>query len=335
MKRVRWVGRVFAKTPPTGLRTSRPPSYFFADPIRLLCIVCTLFLMFLSTVPAWLVILTVAVSQFNGLVMLARLLARPRHPTGPRGRKWRVQYLGTESFTLSACTLLGGLLFMRIFGPVEPTFALGALTLAVVLLPDVRLCRSVVPRNPFRANQILQDGSFVRDPVKLGAILSAVIICLLDPDSLVFVLASMLLLQFNSLMILIDKHAGLVSWWKRGRGISITRDAWRVLIAVLPFGLLPIRMLFGDTAGWWAAGAITAVVVLPDLAGFLRLVFLAFLAESTEVSKGARKRLAEVLLEVVGIIAALPGLLGIAVGGVWNACSGVLLGRKTRPHPTP
>ena len=265
-----------------------------------------------------------------------------------------MQYLGTESFTLSACTLLGGLLFMRIFGPVEPTFALGALTLAVVLLPDVRLCRSVVPRNPFRANKILQDGSFVRDPVKLGAILSAVVICLLDPDSLVFVLASMLLLQFNSLMILIDKHAGLVSWWpasalrasarsrrslgeggKRGWGMPITRDAWRVLIAVLPFGLLPIRMLCGDTAGWWAAGAITAVVVLPDLAGFLRLVFLAFLAESTEGSKGARKRLAAVPLEVVGIFAALPGLLGLAVGGVWNACSGVLLGRKTRPHPTP
>lgn len=324
--------------------------YFYEDPIRFFTIVVAVLLMTVPAVPIWLVMAAVAVSQFNGLAMIVRVFRRGRivHPPGgARGRTWVVQHLGAESSTLSSCTLLGGLLLLRLFGPPEPVVALGTLTIALALLPDIRVCKWVMPDDPFRANLRLERGTFLRDPVKLGAILSAFVLCMLDPDSVVFVLLSMALLQFNALVMMVDKYAAFVDWTgaeRRGaaRWIApLTRDAWRVLLSILPLAILPLRAFAGDDAGWAGAGALLGFIVLPDLLRLLGLLFrLAFAETSAEVHR-ARRRLgvdfARAKVTVLGAFLAVPALLGLGWKAVRTALTFLILGRKpgTAPAPVP
>lgn len=326
-------------------RAQRPPGaavaqqgYFFEDPIRFLCIVSAVLLMFLPAVPFWLIFLAVGVSQFNSIVMVARVFSRGRiqgPPGGAHGRYWTVQHLGTESFTLSACTLLGGLLLLRLFGPPEPAMALGALTIALALVPDIRVCRWMMPRDPFRANRALERGPFLRDPVKLGAILSAFILCMLDPDSVVYVLLSMLLLQSNALLVLIDKYAACVEWRREGHRVPLTRDSWRVVLSVLPLGVLPLRALAGEEAGWYGAGAVAGLIVLPDLARLAYLLYLAAFARSVIVARRSRRRLAlgaaRAKVTVLGFLFAVPLVLRLAWGSVRTAACVAVVGRRPAP----
>jgi len=279
-------GRRVALSPP-------PLRYFFEDPIRLLTIACALFLMFAPVVPVWLLVMTVAVSQFNGLGMAARMLARGGSRGGEELRRtWLVQHLGTESFALSSCTLLGGLLLLRVFGRPEPVLALGALTIAVAMVPDIRVCRWTLPRDVRRADRLLREGSFLRDPVKLGTILSAAVFCVLDPQSVGFVLVSLALLQFNSFMVLVDKYAGAVRWRAGGGFSPLTRDAWRVLFSILPLAILPARALGGDRAGLAAGALIVGLVILPDVLRLLALVGYAVGMGSALAGRRARRAIA-------------------------------------------
>lgn len=296
------------------------------DPIRMGCIVCAVLLTFFSAdPPPLLVLFTIAVSQFNGVAMLLRVFRRGKGffpPPGSRGRTWTVRHLGSESLTLTACTLLGGLLLLRLFGPPEPVKALGMLTIAMALMPDIRLCRVILPSERGRANRLLQTGSFLHDPVKLATILTCVVFCLLDTDSLMFVVVSMVLLQFNAMMILLEKYSSYVRWRRSERGWRepLTRDAWRLVLSLLPVLIVPLRAFAGTDAGTAAATVIVGLILVPDLIRLAVLLGRSLFMGTTQVARRARRRLWEGVCNVGrlvrGVALALPFLAADAVRAV-------------------
>lgn len=238
-----------------------PPAYIYVDPVRLLCVGCALGLMLMAKVPDWLVALTIGASQFQGIAMLVRGLGfTAATQRTALGQCRTVQYLGMESFTLSSCTLLGGLLLMRLFGSSESVLALGLLTIAVAMVPDIHVCRWSLPGDPLRASRALDEGTFLRDPVKLGALLSAAIFWMLDSASGLFVFLSMVVLQFNAIAVMLDKY--LTPALKSADG---SRATWRVALSLLPLGLVPLNVFVGRDACDYAAAALAALIVVPDV----------------------------------------------------------------------
>lgn len=252
---------------------ARPP-YFFQDPIRGSAVLCTVLLMAVKSVPFPLLVFAVGLSQVNSLAMILDIAGRGW--TNRWGRRARASVLAhtlaLDWTNTSVCTLTGAMLLLKLFGPPSLVIVIGCLALAIALLPDVRVSRMMLPADMRQASRLLETGWFFRDPIKLGALCAMTIVCLLDRTSLAYVLISMGLLQLNAILLLVDKYIGEVEveprhQWIRSQTLRIAfaRDGQRLMLMLLPIGLMPLRLLAGDEAARWACGAIAAIIVLPDV----------------------------------------------------------------------
>jgi hypothetical protein len=169
--------------------------------------------------------------------------------------------------SLSACTVTGALLLARHYDSAEVVKPLAILTVAVCFLPDIRLCRFLLSGDPAEASRQLRYGSVFRDPVMMGALLATGVACVIDRTSVQFFLYSLLFLQFNAILVLVDKylpevesrfHAG----WK---AFVLEREGRRLWLTLAPLALLPLRLVLGDRVAWASAGVIVAAILLPDL----------------------------------------------------------------------
>ncbi len=272
-----------AKVPPP-VNPIRSP-YFFQDPIRIAAMACAIGLMYVREVPFLLTVAAIGVSQFNGVMMLIGIIGEGW--SSKHGRKIRssmfTSCLATDWVNTSVCTLVGAMFLMRLFGPPVLVSALGWLTLAIGLLPDIRFCRVILPQDAKQANSMLTAGWFFRDPVKLGALAAMGVVCFLDRTSLAFIFVSMILLQINSLLIMVDKYLGEVEAQSAQRvpfrmmRFFFDRDGQRLLLTLVPLGLVPLRLGTADTVTQYTAAAIAALIVLPDVFRGMSRLFSAFL----------------------------------------------------------
>jgi hypothetical protein len=246
--------------------------YFFQDPIRLSAMICAILLMWVREVPFTLGLFAIGVSQLNGVAMVIDILGSGW--TSKFGRRTRsslfTSSLAMDWVNVSVCTLVGAMFLMRLFGPPMLVTALGWLTLAIALVPDIRICRLMLPNDATRANAVLTDGWFFRDPVKLGALAAMLVVCFLDRTSLAFIFVSTIMLQLSSLLVMVDKYLAEVEGAPaskvpfRGLRLLIDRDGQRLLLALLPLVLVPLRMGTPDQVPQYVVGAIAALVILPD-----------------------------------------------------------------------
>jgi len=265
------------KEAPGPHRESSAPSpirYFYQDPIRIAAMTCAVLLMTMPVTPLWLTAAAVTISQFNGVAMIVGIIgqgwslrmgrrSRPALLTGAMAADWT---------NTSVCTLVGAMLLLRFFGPPELVLALGLLALGIGILPDVRLCRLILPTDPRAASGQLARGYFFRDPVKIGGLVALLILCTLDRVSLTFIFLSMALLQVNSALLLVDKYlhevrAEHTAIFFRSRAIRLflARDGQRLLLVLLPFAFVPFRLAFDESAARAFAGIIAGFIVIPDL----------------------------------------------------------------------
>lgn len=244
--------------------------YIFEDPIRFTCLCSAALLVFVREVPFALTLIVVLVTQLAPVAMMARASM----PGWSRrwGRSVResivASNLSMDFVNLSACSVVGALLLVRHFNGAEVVRPLGILAGAICLAPDARLCRWVLAGDPVAASRRLRDGFNACDPVLLGAIAASATVCLLDPVSLLFVMLSLGLLQFNTLLVFLDKYVPEIetrrfSGWA---AVVLEREARRVALCLAPLALVPLRLYAGDGASYYGAGAIAAAVVAPDLA---------------------------------------------------------------------
>ncbi|MBI4564416.1 MAG: hypothetical protein HY716_06955 [Planctomycetes bacterium] len=247
--------------------------YFFQDPIRLLGIACASLLVVLPEIPIAVAAVAVGVSQANAIVMLLGYVeAGWSRRWNRRSRSARLTHSMTRDWTnTSLCTLVGATLLIRIFGPRELSIVLGLLALAVALLPDIRPCRFLLSSRASTASVQLDRGFFLQDPVKMGGLLSLLILCLLDRTSLMYLFLSMALLQFNALLILVEKYITEIHVprpLRRHRSAAVrlllAREGQRLLITIMPVGFVGFRLLSGDVPAFWAAGAAGGLLVLSD-----------------------------------------------------------------------
>ncbi len=253
--------------------------YFFQDPIRASGLICALLLMFLRDIPFTLVLFAIGISQVNAIAMVLDIMGSGW--TTKWGRRARTSVM-TNSLAMdwantSVCTLVGAMLLMRFFGPPQLTTALGCLTLAIGLLPDIRFCRILLPADPVEAGRVLERGWFFRDPIKLGALCALVVISVLDRTSLAFVFVSMALMQINSILVLVDKYLAEVEVKREHAWVPskvarmlLARDGQRLALTLLPLAMVPLRLGTEDAVARWAAVVIGAIIVVPDL---MRLAF--------------------------------------------------------------
>jgi len=144
---------------------------------------------------------------------------------------------------------------------------LAILTVAICFLPDIRLCRWLLSSDPVESSQQLRHGSILRDPVMLGALLATGVVIVLDRGSLEFVLYSLIFLQFNGLLVLVDKYLPEIesrtrSGWK---ALLLEREGRRLWLTLSPLALVPLRLAAGDRSAWIAGAVIVLAIVLPDL----------------------------------------------------------------------
>ncbi len=253
--------------------------YFFQDPIRASAIVCALLLMFLPDVPFTLALFAIGISQVNSIAMVIDIVGTGW--TERWGRRARTTVmtntLAIDWANTSVCTLVGAMLLIRLFGPGQLVTALGCMTLAIALLPDIRFCRILLPSDAHEANAVLERGYFFRDPIKIGAICAMAIICALDRTSLAFVCISMGLMQLNSILVFVDKYLTEVEVrrdhaWIPSRTIRLVlaRDGQRLLLTLMPLAMVPLRLGTEDAVARWTAIVIAAFIIVPDV---LRFVF--------------------------------------------------------------
>jgi len=248
--------------------------YFFRDPIRMVAMTCAVLLMAIPGPPLWLSIAAVAISQANGIAMIAGILGRGWSLRwGRRGRSAVLaSTLAADWTNTSVCTLVGAMLLLRLFDQPQLVLALGLLSLGVGLLPDVRVCRALLPSDLASASRTLSDGYFFRDPVKIGGLVALLILCTLDQISLTFIFWSMALLQLNSALILADKYMSEVGgggtaviFRSRAIRMFLARDGQRLLITLLPFFFVPFRLAVPAAEARWTAAALAALIIVPDL----------------------------------------------------------------------
>ncbi|MBV8878651.1 MAG: hypothetical protein JO332_01685 [Planctomycetaceae bacterium] len=244
------------------------------DPARFGCLCAAAGLLFVSDIPFWMTLAVVGITQLAPIMMAARALEQgwsrrwgPRvHPT------IYASNLAMDFTNLAACTVVGALLMLRHSGGAEAVRPLAILTLAICFLPDIRLCRWLLSGDPVEASQQLRTGTILRDPVMLGSLLATGVVCVLDRESLQFVFYSLVFLQFNSLLVVVDKYLPEIesrtrSGWK---AFWLEREGRRLWLTLAPLTLVPLRLAAGDRAAWWGAAVLVAAVVLPDV---YRLVF--------------------------------------------------------------
>jgi hypothetical protein len=243
--------------------------YIIEDPTRLGCVAAAAALFFAQEVPFWMTLAVVAVTQLAPIMMAIRALDQGwSHRWGSRVHpSLYASNLAMDFTLLSACTVTGALLLARHFNSVEVVKPLALLTVAVCLLPDVGLCRWLLSRDPAEASRELRHGSILRDPVMLGVLLATGVGCVLDRVSLEYFLLSMIFLQFNALLVLVDKylpeiesraHAG----W---RAFVLEREGRRLWLTLAPLVLLPVRLGLGDRVAWVYAAGVAAAIVIPEL----------------------------------------------------------------------
>jgi hypothetical protein len=270
---------------PQPLKPLKSP-YFWQDPIRISAMVCAGLLMYLDEIPWTLGLFAIGISQTNAIAMIIDIM----------GRGWSLKWgartrssvftscLALDWVNVSVCTLVGAMLLMRLFGPPALVVAVGWLTLAIALVPDIRVCRLMLPEDARRANQILSEGYFFRDPVKLGALAAMTVVCVLDRTSLAFVFVSMVMLQLNSLLIMVDKYLSEIEITRREARVPFravrllaNRDGQRLLLVLLPLAFVPLRLGTPDQACRYVAAAVAALIIVPDVCRMLwRLTALVF-----------------------------------------------------------
>jgi len=243
--------------------------YIIEDPARFGCLVAAAALLFVQEVPFWMTMCIVGVTQLGPIMMAARALDQGW------SRRWGSKVhasvyasnLSLDFTSLSACTVIGALLLARHFGSVEVVKPLAILTVAICFLPDVRLCRFLLSGDPVEASRQLRQGTIFRDPVMLGALLATGVACSLDRVSLQYFLLSLAFMQFNALLVLVDKYlpeieSSFKSGWK---SMLLDREGRRLWLTLAPLALVPIRLLLGDRISWGFAAAIVLAIVIPDL----------------------------------------------------------------------
>ena len=257
-------------TKPGDLARVARHRYVFEDPIRFACLCSAAALVFLPSIPFALTFIVVCVAQFAPVAMLwdAAMPGWSRR-WGPRVRESLVATNLSLDFTrLAACAVVGALLLVRHFNGNEVVRPLGILAAGICLLPDLRLCRLLVSGDPAEASRQLRQGWGLRDPVLLGAVLASIVVCLVDPISLLFVLLSLGILQLNTILVVLDKYLPEVET-RRFHGPAawvMEREARRFALCLAPLALVPLRHYGGDPAGRWGAALVVAAVVLPDVA---------------------------------------------------------------------
>jgi hypothetical protein len=243
--------------------------YIIEDPVRFSCLCAAAALVFVPQVPFFLTLLVVLVVQLAPIAMVARTLDRGW------SRRWGrhvhesvfASSLSMDFAGLAACTVVGALLLVRHFNGSEVVRPLGMLAAAICFLPDIRLCRWVAAGEPVEASQQLREGYFHRDPVPLGALLATAVLCTIDRTTLNFVLLSLLFLQFNTVLMFLDKYLPEIEV-RRSRGVAgllLEREGRRFTFCLAPLLLVPVRVYLGDNAGWIGAAVIGGAILVPDL----------------------------------------------------------------------
>jgi len=239
------------------------------DPARFGCLCAAAALLFVGDIPVWMTVAVVAITQLAPILMAARGLEQgwsrrwgPRvHPTVYASN------LAMDFTNLSACTIVGALLLLRHDNGADAVKPLSILTVAICFLPDIRLCRWLLASDPVESSRQLRQGSVLRDPVMLGALLATGVVCVLDRGSLQYVLYSLIFLQFNAILVLADKYlpefeSRARSGWK---ALLLEREGRRLWLTLSPLALVPLRLAAGDAASWWVAATLVAAIVAPDL----------------------------------------------------------------------
>jgi hypothetical protein len=243
--------------------------YIIEDPARFGCLLAAAALLFVRDVPFWLTMGVVAVTQLGPIMMAARALDQGW------SRRWGTKVhasvfasnLAMDFTSLACCTVTGALLLARQFNSAEVVKPLAILTVAICFLPDVRLCRWLLSGDPAEASRQLRHGTILRDPVMLGALLATGVACALDRVSLQYFLFSLIFLQFNAMLVIVDKYLPEIESRARAgwKAFVLEREGRRLWLTLAPLALLPARMILGDRAGWCCAGAIVAAILIPDL----------------------------------------------------------------------
>lgn len=239
------------------------------DPARFGCLCAAAALLFVADIPTWLTLAVVGVTQLAPIMMAARALedgwsrrfGMRVHPTVYASN------LAMDYNNLAACTVAGALLLVRHFDGIDTVKPLAILTVALCFLPDIRLCRWLLASDPVESSRQLRQGSILRDPVMLGAMLATGVVMVLDHGSLRYVLYSLLFMQFNAVLVLVDKYLPEIesrtrTGWK---SLLLEREGRRLWLTLAPLALVPLRLLAGDAVAGWTAGALLTVIVLPDL----------------------------------------------------------------------
>src|SRR5579862_3997827 len=243
--------------------------YIIEDPARFGCLCAAAALLYFSEIPFWMTLAVVGITQLAPIVMAARALDQGW------SRRWGMRVhptiyasnLAMDFTNLSACTVVGALLLVRHYNGVETVLPLAILAVAICFLPDIRLCRWLLSSDPVESSHQLRHGSVVRDPVLLGALLATGVVSVLDRGSLEFVLYSLIFLQFNALLVLVDKYAPEIESRARAgwKALLLEREGRRLWLSLAPLGLVPLRLAAGDRLSWLAAGGIVLAIALPDL----------------------------------------------------------------------
>jgi hypothetical protein len=243
--------------------------YIIEDPARFGCLIAAAALLFVQEIPFWMTMAVVGVTQLAPIMMALRALDQGwSRRWGPKVHSAvYASNLSLDFTNLAACTVTGALLLARHYGSVEVVKPLAILTVAICFLPDVRLCRWLLSGDPVEASRQLRHGTILRDPVMLGALLATGVASVLDRVSLQYFLFSLIFLQFNGLLVLVDKYLPEIetrfrSGWK---SLLLEREGRRLWLTLAPLGLVPLRLGVSDGVAWSCAGALVAVIVAPDL----------------------------------------------------------------------
>lgn len=246
--------------------------YLWEDPVRFACMACALMLTFLPILPFLVTFFVILVVQMSAVALVARF-SEPGW-SWQWGKRLHSGILASSMCldwtNLSACTIVGAMLLMRQFDAGVSMMPLCILTLGVCLLPDARLCRLLLSSDPSKRADHLREGYFWRDPVKLGTMLSLGVVCWIDPNTLNYLLLSIVFLQFNSLMVFVDKYLAELEI-TRPRGLSSIvweQEGRRMLICLSPLALVPLRNFGGDKIAYMAAVMVAGLLVIPDLIRF-------------------------------------------------------------------
>lgn len=247
-----------------------PVRRFLGDPVRFSCLLAAAALTFLPEVPFALTLFSVGAAQLSALGMAVG--GRMPGWSWRRGRQahpvvW-TSSLVADYAGLGASVLVGALLLARHFGGEHVVLPLGLLAAGVALLPDVAPCRRLFDRDVATAARRLREGPFFRDPAAWAAILGAWTVAALAEESLRFVLASLVFLQFNAVLVFADKYLSELNM-PAGAGAGRWRQGWRLGWCLAALGILPLRLMAGEKAGAWGAAGVAAAVVLPDAAAWL------------------------------------------------------------------